>query len=145
MKSKLLFLIAILGLSASLLAQSNEESPADVTLTVTLVSAVCGDFCYYDFKDITTATDINLTWNEEWDAQLGSIYPGLDNESIEIIRSFQLCAINDQPSCNKVLNKTFVVKASKKTREETIATGPESWEKTGKIEVYYEIKNIRIK
>jgi regulator of replication initiation timing len=123
----------------------NTKRTDEVTWTVKLVSAECGDFCYYDFKDASTGKNITFSWNEEWDEQTGSTYPGIDSESAKIISLIIDCANYTESACSKVLNKTFVVKAVKKTREEVIFTGPETLEKTGKIEDYYEITNIRYK
>lgn len=116
------------------------DDTGEVTLTVKLISADCGDACYYDFRDVSNGKKIILNW--------GNI--DLKDESAKIINSIEDCA-NDfnyggenSSDCKKVLNKTFVVKALKKTRDEEVEDAG-GWVKTGKIETYYEIISIRYK
>jgi len=148
MRSKFVIVI-LLGfyfVYGSLHAQSIHE----VTLAVKLNSASCGDFCYYDFNDLSTGKEIKLEWNTKWDQQKKAYtFPDLDAESVRIMDLIVNCAQQSYSEgtnssyCQEVLGKTFIVKAVKKTREEVVATGPETWEKTGEIENYYKIKNIR--
>jgi len=121
----------------------NLQKSDEVIFTVKLVLAECGDWCYYDFKDVSSGRNLILSWNVKWSEQTGNTYPGIDSESAKIISLFENCANQTKSICPKVLNKNFVVKAIKKTREETIAIDGESREKTGNLEIYYEIKNIR--
>ena len=132
-----LLLLAFFGLVFSCQAQSKDED----TMSVKLISAECGDFCYYVFKDVSTGEEINLDWvgNDDYSDR------DLDDESEKTIGTIESCSYGDSLDCNKVLGKTFIVKVVKKTREEIVATGPMTMETTGKIEVYYNIKNIRAK
>lgn len=123
----------------------NTKRTDEVTWTVKLVSAECGDFCSYDFKDASTGKKVTFDWKKEWDEHTGDTYPGIDSGSAKIMSLIVNCANYNDSACSEVLNKIFVVKAVKKTREEIIWTSAETWEKTGKMEDYYELTNIRFK
>ena len=141
-------LLVFIGLSGSLHALSKDE----VTLTVKLISAECFEGCTYDFEDVSTGEKITLSWNTKYDEQKHiNTFPDLDSESAKIMNLIERCAASSYDDgisrsyCQEVKGKTFLVKADKKTREEEVETAPMTWKKTGKIEVYYEIKNIRAK
>ncbi len=140
-------LLVFIGFSGSLNAQPKDE----VTLTVKLISAECFEGCTYNFEDVSTGEKIKLLWDTKYDDQNHvNTFPNLDDESTKIMNLIERCGESSYTGtnssyCGQVLGKIFVVKADKETREEEVETAPMTWEKTGKIEVYYKLKNIRTK
>jgi len=115
----------------------------EITIVVKLVSALCGDWCYYDFMDIKNGKSINLSWDDNWDEKNGSTFPGVDKESARLLKLITDCANHTESACPKVESKIFIVKAIKKKRPEWVPVDGESQRKTGRIETYYKVKNIR--